>query len=165
MTFKSNEEWKARLKELRHHPFVEAWIKAYQKDKWSTYPDCHSCGFPHAPNFLCGMGSTFGEMRIGKHTYAVDQSNVDYFVGFREKPLEGFHWKNDVFFKRLPDGGVEVTYFDQYNNTPQERKWHIPAAEWASIVCCVSAVGETYERWGAAQDFHGRLPATQGVKP
>lgn len=158
MRFKSNEEWQARLKELRQHPMVMQWIKDYQgNDRWKlAYKDCRGCGFPHAPNLLCAMGSVFGELRIGQHTYYVDQSNVDFFVAFREKPKEGFHWKNDVYFRRLPDGAVEVTYFDQYNNCPQERRWRIPATDWASIVCSVSASGETLDRWDAAQDFHGR---------
>jgi hypothetical protein len=156
MTYKSNEEWKARLKELRQHPFVVQWIKDYQRTiSWKKYEDCRNCGYPHAAGFICGMGSTFGQLRIGQHLYYVDQSNVDYFVAFREKPRKGFHWRNDIYFERLP-GCVEVTYFDQYNNSPQERKWRIPHSEWASIVCSVSSLGETAERWETAQDFHGR---------
>lgn len=165
MTYRSNEEWQAQLKELRQHPFVIQWIKDYQKDdKWRQYEDCPHCGYPHAENLICGGGSTFGELRIGRFTYYVDQSNVDYFVKFRETLRPGFHWKNDIHFERI-DGHVRVTYFDQYNNSPQERQWLIPHAEWASIVCSVSAAGETGERWNAAQDFHGRSPDSASEKP
>ena len=71
----------------------------------------------------------------------------------------GFHWKDDIFFKRLSDGSVRVRYFAQHINSnylPQFYDWVIPPAEWASIVCSVSTHGETLERWIDAQDFHGR---------
>lgn len=70
----------------------------------------------------------------------------------------GFHWRNDIYFKRLPDGVVRVRRFEFFNGTPHAKDWIIPAAEWASIVCSVSADGETGARWNAAQDFHGRQP-------
>lgn len=156
----SNAEYQARLKELRQHPFVVQWIKDYQKDdKWRQYKDCRHCGYPHAESLICGRGSTFGELRIGHDTYYVDQSNVNWFVGFREQPMEGFHWRNDIFFKRLADC-VEITSFWQYNNSPQKRVWRIPHPEWASIVCSVSTAGETLERWEASQEFHGRSPTS-----
>lgn len=68
----------------------------------------------------------------------------------------GFHWRHNVFFKRLDDGTVRVRHWTDFNGTPQWVDWVIPAPEWASIVCSVSAEGETRERWDAAQDFHGR---------
>lgn len=72
----------------------------------------------------------------------------------------GFHWRNDTYFKRLPDGSVRVrTWRRAHDGFPTFDDRTIPAAEWASIVCSVSADGETGERWNAAQDFHGRLPA------
>ena len=160
----THKEYSDRAKSLRQHPMVLAWIKDYQgDDKFKkSYPDCHHCTYPHAPNFLCGSGSTFGQLWIGRDLYYVDWSNVCFFVDFRSKPRVGFHWRNDTYFQRLEDGSVKVTHFSQYNNSPQERSWKIPAAEWASIVCSVSALGETGERWNAAQDFHGRLPADGG---
>lgn len=74
----------------------------------------------------------------------------------------GFHWKNDIFFKRLPDGSVRVRRPQKFHNHISFHDWTIPAPEWASIVCSVSALGETRERWDAAQDFHGR--PSQGEK-
>ena len=68
----------------------------------------------------------------------------------------GFHWSDGVYFKRLDDGTVRMRIFGHYNGTPNYTDRIIPAAEWASIVCAVSALGETGERWNAAQDFHGR---------
>jgi len=70
----------------------------------------------------------------------------------------GFHWQDGWFFRRLPDGSVRVRKF-QAPPTPDaelEMEAVIVPAEWASIVCSVSAGGETGERWDAAQDFHGR---------
>lgn len=123
-----------RLRIARKHPFVAAWISAYQKDdEWRQYADCRLCGFPHSPHVLCGRGATFGELRIGVDTYYVDQSNVESFIEFREAPTPGFHWRDDVYFQSEPDG-VKLTTFWQYNNCPQKRAWCIPMAEWRSIV-------------------------------
>lgn len=74
----------------------------------------------------------------------------------RQREEGGFHWKNDIFFKRLPDGSVRVRRPQNFNYCVTFHDWIIPAPEWASIVCSVSADGETAGRWDAAQDFHGR---------
>lgn len=66
-----------------------------------------------------------------------------------------FHWKNGWYFKRLSDATVGI------RNEDQNILLIIPANEWASIVCAVSALGETGERWNEAQDFHGRPPVTR----
>jgi hypothetical protein len=143
------------LKTLRQHPFVQAWIADYQKDtNWHKYLDCRSCGFPHAENILCGCGATFGCLRIGGEMYYVDASNVAFFVQFRERSTKGFHWRDDIYFLRQSDGDVKVTSYWQYNNCPQERRWVIPADEWASVVASVSAQGETSESWQKAKKFH-----------
>jgi|SRR5579863_3205716 len=68
-----------------------------------------------------------------------------------------FHWTGGWHFKRTPDGSVRMMKpakmrGEEYLSVDIT----IPAAEWASIVCSVSAGGETGERWEAAQDFHGR---------
>lgn len=77
---------------------------------------------------------------------------------------EGFHWRDNMFWKRLDDGSVRIRLFatresgamlDGDDEEPV-REWIIPAAEWASIVRSVSKNGETGEPWNSAQDFHGR---------
>lgn len=78
-----------------------------------------------------------------------------------EEAKSGFHWRDNWFFKRMPDASVRVSHvtgewFTQLN---------IPSNEWASIVCSVSAQGETGERWEASQDFHGRFTPSGGEKP
>ena len=75
------------------------------------------------------------------------------------EPHPGFHWAEGWFFKRLPDGSVRVRKHHHHRG-PETRpvvEIIIPAAEWASIVCSVSALSETFDRWNQAQDFHGRL--------
>jgi hypothetical protein len=66
----------------------------------------------------------------------------------------GFHWREGWYFKRMPDGSVRVSHV---TGSPFiHAQFAVPAPEWASIVCSVSAAGETGERWNASQDFHGR---------
>lgn len=69
----------------------------------------------------------------------------------------GFHWRNGHYFKRLIGGEVLVVKCAD-DGRSDRIEWHqtIPPTEWASIVCSVSAEGETSDRWNAAQDFHGR---------
>jgi hypothetical protein len=67
-----------------------------------------------------------------------------------------FHWKDNWFFKRQPDGSVVIAHLEPEHYLIPELT--IPPNEWASIVCSVSAGGETAERWQAQQDFHGRQP-------
>lgn len=55
-----------------------------------------------------------------------------------------FHWRNGIYFDRLPDGSVSITGVADA----------IPAAEWASIVAAVSKAGETGETYRAALKFH-----------
>jgi len=64
----------------------------------------------------------------------------------------GFHWRDGWYFKRLDDGTVRVLLVHG-----QQIYQHliIPDNEWASIVCSVSADGETGERWQQARNFHG----------
>ena len=57
------------------------------------------------------------------------------------------------------DGSVRVMHSAEMPMTGEEYlhpDLTIPPNEWASIVCSVSAGGETGERWEASQDFHGR---------
>lgn len=65
-----------------------------------------------------------------------------------------FHWRGGLFFKREPDGSVQI--FRSANDTDIFVIASIPAPEWASVVCSVSREGETGERWDAAQMFHGK---------
>ena len=74
----------------------------------------------------------------------------------------GFHWRDGRFFKRMSDSSVCVSHV---HGESLQSQFTVPAAEWASIVCSVSAEGETGERWEAAQDFHGRSPTSGGEKP
>lgn len=79
---------------------------------------------------------------------------------------QGYHWRDNMFWKRLPDGSVRIALFaTRFSGAALEgdddepvREWVIPPNEWASIVCAVSQEGENGQRWEEAQDFHGRAP-------
>lgn len=70
----------------------------------------------------------------------------------------GFHWQDGWYFRRTENGSVEVTKTVDPRSDEPAIQVIIPPEHWASIVCSVSAIGETGERWHAAQDFHGRVP-------
>jgi len=89
--------------------------------------------------------------RCGDNGVCYYQATVDTYKARENAAAEataGFHWRDGWYFRRLEDGSVRIV--SDYADLT------IPAAEWASIVCSVSADGETGERWHAAQDFHGR---------
>lgn len=107
------------------------------------------------------------EHQIGHHDLEclyILQRRVDAGQG-TERDLEllkerhdgGFHWKFDTYFKRLSDGSVRLrTWRCGHDGFPTYDDRTIDAMSWASIICSVSAEGETSERWNAAQDFPGR---------
>ena len=58
--------------------------------------------------------------------------------------MEGYHWRDGVYFNRLPDGSVTIrmeTSADKYFDVGT-----IPPHEWASIVHAVAAPGADYYR-------------------
>lgn len=82
------------------------------------------------------------------------------------KGLTMFHWKDGLYFGRMPDGSVRVI---QQPNQGSHQDFPridapvegalldvtIPAAEWASITSSVSATSETSESYQAALALHG----------
>jgi hypothetical protein len=138
---------------LRHDPMVAAWIADYQRDKWNQHPDCKLCGWPHATVLMCGMGSTFGQVKIGRQYVYVDTSNVASLRKFREElGATGFHWRDDVYVARSADA-VVINRIEYFNGHPHVEKWVIPVNEFASIVCAASVGGETGERYQQALAF------------
>lgn len=136
---------------LRHHPFVEAWISAYQE---GVVPreDCRLCGWPHRS---MGCGSTFGQVWLGGDRAYVDASNVDYLVQLISGLSSlGFHWKNEWFFNRKGDT-VVVSRIEYFNGVPSVKQISIPISELASIMCSVSVDGETGPRYAEATKFLG----------
>lgn len=82
----------------------------------------------------------------------------------------GFHWRDNIYWKRLEDGSVRVAFFvtrasgkplDGDDDEPA-RELVIPAAEWASILVAVSAKGSTSEAYTAAVAFHNDGSETIG---
>jgi hypothetical protein len=100
---------------------------------------------------------------------------------------EMFHWKDNFYFGRLPDGFVRMVKFSA---SPQVMQWHnelvmkpteyprvdgefhsvevvldlrISPLEWASIIASMSRLGESDGRFQKALSFHNELPpASQG---
>lgn len=124
----------AQVTELRKDPTIAAWVSTYKKSlmKWEDRSDCRACGWPHAKVLLCGSGATFGTVRLGGASYAIDASNVEFMLNFVRSLGPGFHWKNEIFFD-VDDNTVVVTHLEKYNNCPQVMKWRIPLLEWRSI--------------------------------
>lgn len=131
---------RSQVVELLKNPILRAWIDDYQtanafafEKKGKKYPNCRDCGWPHNVHTRCGMGATFGSVRLGGDSYYIDASNVEFMLGFVTKLSEnGFHWKNGIYFD-VRDGNVVVTSLWQFNGHPQVRRWTIPLREWQSI--------------------------------
>jgi hypothetical protein len=70
----------------------------------------------------------------------------------RDDIKSGFHWRDGWYFKRLDAGSVRVCHVV---GECLYLVLEIPENEWASIICSVSALGETGERWQQARNFHG----------
>lgn len=66
--------------------------------------------------------------------------------------VEGFHWRDAWYFKRVAGGNVQVTRLEPGHEAVQ---FNIPPLEWASIVAAVSPQGESTETWEQAAKFHG----------
>jgi hypothetical protein len=69
--------------------------------------------------------------------------------------LPSFHWRDGWHFRRGPQACVEIVRAGT-DRVSGQLIASIPENEWASIVCSVSAKGETAERWTAAREFHGK---------
>lgn len=75
-----------------------------------------------------------------------------------------FHWRDGWHFGRNGDGSVTFehrVYGTEKNELGElmytfDAKGNIPAAEWASIVASMSALGEEGGRWQKALDFHNQ---------
>ena len=128
---------------MRNVPMVDAWIRHYYGNMITPREPpspCHHCGWPHNEQILCGMGATFGSVRLGGQTYYIDASNVEFMQHFMKNELgPGFHWKNEVFF-RVDGDSVIVSRVEGYNGNPNIKRWTIPLNEWRSIVDSVESV-------------------------
>ncbi len=140
----------------------------------SASPVCSNCGEPEAYTSClnknwCASTTCREALEAERAAYVakLEQDKIDSAIKAQQSKLDNiakcdaavaraFHWRDGWFFARNDDASVRV----MHRNSPQS-DWFavditIPAAEWASIVCSVSADGETSERWDVAQDFHGQ---------
>lgn len=67
--------------------------------------------------------------------------------------INGFHWNDGWYFKRIEGGCVQVTRLQPGHEALQFR---ILPREWASIIASVGPGGETSENYSAALKFHGQ---------
>lgn len=67
----------------------------------------------------------------------------------------GFHWRENWYFQREPDGSVHLRHFNGAETSVPDTDLTIPATEWASIVASVSKDGENGDTYRAALAFHG----------
>jgi hypothetical protein len=167
--------------------FRSKWEKSWSKQAWEkatrnkkaasrlcdhcggyTLDGCISC----VEKIFCYKCESFIEQykkeysdKVAASRLASDQQQAKFKEERRKKvdaKLYGaFHWRDNWFFKRQPDGSVAVMrkqmFYKEDNDYYLSPELSIPSNEWASIVCSVSEDGETSERWDAAQDFHGRV--------
>ena len=62
-----------------------------------------------------------------------------------------FHLAKNIFFTRLPDGGVLMRHYPSLDvGTEPDISVECTAEEWASVVATLSREGETHETWAAA---------------
>ena len=171
--------------------FRSKWGKSYSKRAWekairnkkAASTLCDHCGGHTQDGAISCVEMTFCRKcepfieqykkeyhnKIEASRLALEQRNAKAKEE-RRREVDGklhgaFHWRDNWFFKRQPDGSVAVMHkTDSYlgkRNCLQKDDYYlspelsIPQNEWASIVCSVSKEGETAERWEAALDFHG----------
>lgn len=70
-----------------------------------------------------------------------------------------FHWRYGIEFERLAGGDVRISR--EFERVLASGPFEIPAAEWASIIAAVSAVGETAKQYTDALSFHNELIGRQ----
>ncbi len=70
--------------------------------------------------------------------------------------MEGFHYKDGLFFKRNKDNSVTITQLKENNINCTESIFEVMIDEngWASIVSSVSNKGEEDNRFWRALQFH-----------
>jgi len=67
--------------------------------------------------------------------------------------LDGFHWRDGLYFERMSNGDVQLTQTRTNSDVIEWRKV-IPMAEWVSIIAAMSTMGETYQSIEVAKGFH-----------
>jgi hypothetical protein len=170
---------RARVKWEKCWPSKDAFVAIIERKPPDT-AICSNCGQPGANSscldkMWCERPACRQALEKARVKHAEDQdARETYFAAKKEqdrrdrvaecdRATTGFHWREGWFFKRLPDGSVRVV-----NRENPASEWlmvdiTIDLLSWSSIVCSVSAEGETAERWDAAQEFHGRPNTTDSI--
>lgn len=162
----------------------DAFLAAIAKKKLAS-PLCFNCGKPAdfedggASNCLdkiwCGKAACRAALEKARteHYLAAERQQQDFQdrserdkrkrIQKLDEAMQCFHWRDGWYFRRLSDGSVRVMHRETPTSEWLKTDITIPAAEWASIVCSVSAAGETGERWTSAGRFHGESVAIGSI--
>lgn len=169
---------------VKVHEAKKKWSKNWSDDTWSkatkakkpASPLCSVCGGDTLDGRTLCVDMTFcrkcqprieefkkkyhDAVEAGQRESALKQQAAqDEQVRKTGAALAGaFHWKDGWFFKRVKDGSVRIMRPESRDGREEYLLTDVTVKpnEWASIVCSVSAEGETGPRWEQAQDFHGR---------
>lgn len=162
-----------RLRSEWEREWEPAELEAALADKPQASPLCSACG----GDTLDGMSSIGdkifckkcedkipayreelrcqSEEKARKDEERTRQQNAAYTEQADAATSRAFHWRDGWFFGRTEDASVRVMHRKATANFNYlDVDLTIPENEWASIVCSVSADGETSERWNVARAFH-----------
>lgn len=95
-----------------------------------------------------------------RYVHWEDASFAERLVNqYNNKNMDGFHWQEGTYFKRLEDGSVRIRKMKTALAAETEIDWEItiPQHSWASIVSSVSEKGEDGGRYYEALSFHGEV--------
>lgn len=120
---------------LRENEIVKEWIRNYHVGK-EFIPNCKRCGWPHRENLLCCIGSYFGEVTLGTHTFYIDSSNVEFMLGFVTHFNKKYHRIGDLYFRAV-NGDIHITHMETYNNCPRPVTHAISKTLWDSMLSCL----------------------------
>ena len=170
---------RARVKWMRRWPSRAAFLAAIRNKPLDT-PLCSNCEKPGATlscldKLWCPRPECERALADARTEYEENEKRrkADDKIRHEQETKErlrkageaatGFHWRDGWYFKRQPDGSVRIVHRETPTSPSLSTDLVIPPAEWASIVCSVSALGETSDRWHEAQLFHGLVAALAGA--
>lgn len=164
-----------RVKWEREWASEDAFLAAIATMPLDT-PLCSRCGMPGG-TILCldrnwcnrPLCKAAMESAISEHEASAARAERERIANHAAEKAErvrrkdelvhtGFHWRDGWYFIREADGSVHAVWRRSPHGEYFDADITIPPDEWASIVCSVSAAGETSDRWHAARAFHNVTP-------
>ncbi len=81
----------------------------------------------------------------------IDEQKQKRLAQIEASKFGAFHWRDSWYFKRLPNGDVNIFHPNEEYITPN---LIVPQSEWASIIAQCSKHGEIDGGWERALKFH-----------